>query len=420
MKHTHKICTFFVLSITLFFSEAKSQSLLHWTPSNLLDVGIISKIAQTSEGSLFALADSGVIASTDRGANWKLTPSRPNLTGTEKYRDFAVSPEGLLLVGIGGNNTGAIAVSTDQGSHWTKMTVPGSYVGPMGILSAGGGKVLVSLGIQYGLYRTANFGATWDSVKSPGFTENSMGGFSMMRNGRIFNFGAYTVSMSDDTGKTWIAAQGDVKFGNPGGPIVNVVSNNGTDIFLADAGGVFFSSNSGTDWGTKNTGLNDLSSSGLIIDPKGYLFVSSYTGGVYVSTTKGDLWTESNAGLLNTHVQSLFMDKENNLYAGTVDKIYRTAATLAVNNNSFASGSTISQNPVTSNASIRYSTTNTGHVNLAIYDIMGKQIMNLVNKVEGAGSHEASFTASQLQTGTYYYLLQADGRSETKRIIVAH
>jgi hypothetical protein len=58
------------------------------------------------------------------------------------------------------------------------------------------------------------------------------------------------------------------------------------------------------------------------------------------------------------------------------------------------------------------------HVLLRVYDILGREVATLVNEVQPAGAHRATFDASGLSSGVYLYRLSAAGRSETKKMIV--
>ncbi len=420
MKHITLVFTSFMLVLFVFFSSAKCQQSLQWTPSNFIKTGNILKISEVGEGVLYALTDSGIITSIDGGKTFLFTLRQPILMTGEKIVDITLVPDGTILAGVGTNHSAALVASTDKGTSWTRISIPGNYVGPIGIQALPNGTLLIALGMDHGLFRTANFGKTWDTIKSPAFQEGSMGGFSVTSSGGLFNYGTNYAALSNDTGKTWIPTS-SVAFGNPGGPIVGVVSNNLTDIFLCDAGGVFYSSNTGVDWASRNSGITNLNTSGIAIDTKGRLFVSTYTDGVFLSFNKGDTWYQNNQGLENTHVQSMLLSKINQLYAGTTDKIYRTSALLAVGDNSIAQGkTTISPNPVSSSAAITYFSENAGLVKLGIFNILGKEIEMLVGSIQEAGAHTVTFNAANLPSGTYYCRIESNGKMEMKTVVVAH
>jgi hypothetical protein len=61
-------------------------------------------------------------------------------------------------------------------------------------------------------------------------------------------------------------------------------------------------------------------------------------------------------------------------------------------------------NPVTT---IKYFVPDESHVRITVYNVIGKEITELVNEKKDAGSYEVSFDASSLASGIYFYKLQA-------------
>lgn len=72
-------------------------------------------------------------------------------------------------------------------------------------------------------------------------------------------------------------------------------------------------------------------------------------------------------------------------------------------------------NPVTK---INYQLPVSNFVRLKIYDILGKEIMTLVNEKQNAGSYSVNFDAGNLSSGIYFYQLTTDGYSDTKRMVL--
>lgn len=57
-------------------------------------------------------------------------------------------------------------------------------------------------------------------------------------------------------------------------------------------------------------------------------------------------------------------------------------------------------------------------VSLVVNDLLGQRVATLVNEAKGEGSFEVTFDASNLPSGTYYYCLTIDGKSQTKKMIL--
>ncbi|HRI84496.1 MAG TPA: T9SS type A sorting domain-containing protein [Ignavibacteria bacterium] len=53
-----------------------------------------------------------------------------------------------------------------------------------------------------------------------------------------------------------------------------------------------------------------------------------------------------------------------------------------------------------------------------IIDITGREMKTLVNEFRNAGGHEADFDGSWLASGVYYYTLETNNFSETRKMIL--
>ena len=53
-----------------------------------------------------------------------------------------------------------------------------------------------------------------------------------------------------------------------------------------------------------------------------------------------------------------------------------------------------------------------------MFDILGREIITLVNEENPAGSYEVEFNATNLPSGIYFYQLQAGNFVETKKMML--
>ena len=58
-----------------------------------------------------------------------------------------------------------------------------------------------------------------------------------------------------------------------------------------------------------------------------------------------------------------------------------------------------------------------GDVKIVVYDIMGREVLTLVNESMQPGTYETTFDASSLSSGIYFYTLTAGDFKESKRMI---
>jgi len=70
-------------------------------------------------------------------------------------------------------------------------------------------------------------------------------------------------------------------------------------------------------------------------------------------------------------------------------------------------------NPITQ---INYSIPEKGFVKLVVYDLLGREVATLVNEIKDAGKHTLSYDASMLSSGVYFYTLQVNGMTETRKM----
>ncbi len=75
-------------------------------------------------------------------------------------------------------------------------------------------------------------------------------------------------------------------------------------------------------------------------------------------------------------------------------------------------------NPFNPTTTIRYALPRSAKVVLAVYDVLGRKAMELVNETKAAGFYEVSLNAGSLSSGTYLYRLQAGEYVETRKMVV--
>jgi len=72
-------------------------------------------------------------------------------------------------------------------------------------------------------------------------------------------------------------------------------------------------------------------------------------------------------------------------------------------------------NPVTR---INYALPKSGFVTMKVYDMLGREVVNLVNENKSAGEYSVDFNASSLTSGVYFYRLEVNGFIDTKKMML--
>lgn len=65
-------------------------------------------------------------------------------------------------------------------------------------------------------------------------------------------------------------------------------------------------------------------------------------------------------------------------------------------------------NPFNPSTTIQYKLSHGAHVTLVIYNVLGQEVLRLVDQHQNAGSHTAQMNANHLPAGVYFYRLQVD------------
>jgi len=75
-------------------------------------------------------------------------------------------------------------------------------------------------------------------------------------------------------------------------------------------------------------------------------------------------------------------------------------------------------NPFKDQTSIRYYLAEQSSVSLSVFDITGREVAILINEIQNAGNYQATFNAARLESGVYYYQLQAGDDIVTKKMMI--
>ena len=98
-----------------------------------------------------------------------------------------------------------------------------------------------------------------------------------------------------------------------------------------------------------------------------------------------------------------------------------TATTAAVGENGVPLRLDLMQNypnPFNPTTMVEFQLPAASTVRLAVYDMLGRQVAELLNEVRAAGQHAVPFNAAGLASGTYTYRLTAGERVLTKRMLL--
>ncbi|HKI77836.1 MAG TPA: T9SS type A sorting domain-containing protein [Ignavibacteriaceae bacterium] len=143
--------------------------------------------------------------------------------------------------------------------------------------------------------------------------------------------------------------------------------------------------------------------------------------------TWGNIGFVPGHGNSNTPNDYVFTDRDRFIPAGTIyyrlkqEDIdgqfeYSNAIELEYKVSSKPSLSQNYPNPFNPTSTIEYSLPTAGFASLKVYDILGREVVTLVNENQSVGRHSVTFDASNLPSGTYFYRISAGNYSAVKRM----
>ncbi|GAB4327776.1 MAG: hypothetical protein Kow0037_01610 [Calditrichia bacterium] len=75
-------------------------------------------------------------------------------------------------------------------------------------------------------------------------------------------------------------------------------------------------------------------------------------------------------------------------------------------------------NPFNPTTTIRFTLPISANVSLKVFNVLGEEVATLLNGKQTAGVHEVQFDASNLTSGVYFYRLEGEGFSQTKKMFL--
>lgn len=91
------------------------------------------------------------------------------------------------------------------------------------------------------------------------------------------------------------------------------------------------------------------------------------------------------------------------------------------NSNTMANEFHLSQNypnPFNPSTIINYSLPVQSSVSIKVFDVLGKEVTELVNETQSAGTHSVEFNGINFSSGVYYYRLETNDFADTKKMLI--
>lgn len=338
---------------------------------------------------------------TNGGVNWNVILTTG---GTSGFVNSIVFSRTSPLIGIiesdppdGPGNAYWLAKTTDGGNNWTVFSAPGvtgqaSTVNSLAVID----DLYFGFGLRdntpAAIRWTSNGGTSWNISNLTGLTGGHMSGYAIK---------------SDKT--TIIAATGDAA----GSSLPNIGR----------------SPDGGIGWVGVNTGpgFNGYCTMKWVYGTN-VCYISAFTasyGCIRKSTDGGLTWTtQTTASIQNlTHFDIVYSGGLVYGYGisqgGYLIKLVENPLGLDPNNTSVPVNYSLEQNfpnPFNPSTIIKYSLPKASYVTLKVYDMLGNEVMKVVDGQKSAGNYVEQIDASSLASGIYFYTLRAGDYAETKKM----
>jgi photosystem II stability/assembly factor-like uncharacterized protein len=322
-------------------------------------------------------ASTFIYKTTNGGTNWtQVFTLAGGFTNTIKM----VSPTVGYAFGDPVSLVWMILKTTDGGTTWVQMpSAPASVAGEDGrnnCLQILGSDMWFGTG-QNKVYHSTNSGLNWTNAVVTGITGQVTG--IQFNTPLVGIAGGSTMSKTTDGGTTWtlLAASGT--------GTISGIKGSGNDYWYVRGTQIYRSTDLGGSWNlshTQSAAQNDIS---IIPDGAGCM-----TG-----------WSAGTTGTISkmTGIPVSVNDPVSNIPSAY--KLWQNYP------NPF--------NPVTG---ITYALPLSGNVELKVYDVLGKEVAEIVNSYMTAGVHNISFDASSLASGVYIYKLTSGSFTESKKMVL--
>jgi photosystem II stability/assembly factor-like uncharacterized protein len=336
--------------------------------------GSLPTVVSSSPNIFLGLSPGGIVRSTDGGDTW--LPSDAGVS-TPPY-DQVPLPAAINAFSIDGDKMYAAG-----SAEYVVLIPPGT---------------LAQLLVNY-VFVSSNGGDGWQRVDS-GFTPVTYVEFdkgSLLTS--IYAAGSHLVVGT----RRW----------DPALPLLPPVS-----------GGIYHIVDNGAGWVLADSSLGGRQVYALT--GSGHDVIAGTDAGVFHSSDYGSTWKDISEGMADSNVSALTI-AEGSLFAATASGVWKRpfAELTSVDNNAIKGqvpdGIRLEQNfpnPFNPRTVISYQLSAVSKTKIAVYDVLGREIVVLVNELKDPGRHNVLWNANMCASGIYFCRLEAGGFSDSKKMFL--
>ncbi|MFO7444756.1 MAG: T9SS type A sorting domain-containing protein [Ignavibacteriaceae bacterium] len=143
---------------------------------------------------------------------------------------------------------------------------------------------------------------------------------------------------------------------------------------------------------------------------------------LFFSNDTGKSWTLIEDDIEYTRRDIVFPDANNGWLLADNGYVYKYTGTVFVKNKNLSAEKYLLENnfpnPFNPSTIIKYYIPRLSYVTLKIFDITGREVITLINQEQSPGVYIIQFNSDNLSGGTYFYRLNAENYSETRKMVL--
>lgn len=377
------------------------------------------RLFQTSQG-LLAATSSTVYNSTDNGDSWNFLSSieHVGISNVIEVSDILILT--TFWVSIWPVDRPAIFRSSDFGLSW--YNVLNAYYGTQSVVFLNN---TIYIDCDGKIYFSTDTGATWSRLYSDTVFNNIVGYLVGYDNVLYAAVRGNSLYRSDDFGLTWEKI--NVPFSSEFFSIVPRAS----ELYVGTSKeGFYFSTDKGINWSSANQGLPESVSIKILHLHQNYLIGSidsNLQKSVYVYDIGAAYWRNFNDGLSINMGDMIWDIKTNDQYVFVVvdSTIWRRPLSDLITNipqyNEVPSKIILhpnSPNPFNSNTTISFEVKDSRYVTLMIYDHLGRSVSSIFYGYVTPGFYSFKWNAYNQASGIYFVKLMTGSILKSQKMLL--
>jgi photosystem II stability/assembly factor-like uncharacterized protein len=385
---------------------------------------VISVGASSSAGAIY----DQIFRSTNGGTTWAYVPFSTTYTGLFYCIDMIDNNTGYVC----GTNSGVYR-TTNGGSNWDSVAIdvlagPTMTFRKVDFINATTGWLFASSYVggtdSSTIYKTTNGGTNWTKQFMPINGSGKWVYSAHMLNATTGYLVNYTPRPyhTTDGGTTWVRDSIPDAFG---GFLYDIKMVNATTGYCVGSSGRVYKTTNGTIWDTLSIPTRSYTNYALDLVNANVVAIIGSTGTGFYTLNGGTSWTYANTN--GSTMYNIFMLPDTRMFSvGSSAYIFKTNTVLTgitENESEIPTSYSLDQNypnPFNPTTTIKFSLPKAGNVTLRIYDVAGREVVELFNnQYMNAGVQKQLFNGSKLASGVYFYSLLVDNNLiDTKKMVL--